>query len=139
MVWVRVTFFDIPAFPVKMLKNRLDHCVAWEIADRSCFLDSFLNVFTSVLWIKRNLVILGSKNVQNFKNLQRRPERILRTELIGERTFYKYKPLCKPRARFKDPTWEPIYNSYGQITHGQNLLKFSFSGKKSHLLEIIKN
>ena len=59
---------------------------------------------------------LRVKNGQNFKHSQQRPESILRPELVGERTFYKYKPVCKPRARFEDPTWETMYISYG-ITH----------------------
>ena len=109
MVWVKVTFSDFPAFPVKILINTLDHRVAREISDRSCFLDFFSNLFTSILWLKRKLVLLGSKNGQNFKNSQRWPESILRPKLVGERTFHKYKQLCKPRARFEDPAFELMY------------------------------
>ena len=52
-----------------------------------------------------NKAEIGDLRVQKwpkFKNLQRRPEIILRPELVGERTFHKYKPLCKP-----------MYISYG--------------------------
>ena len=42
----------------------------------------------------------------------RRPEIILRPELVVEMTFHKHKPLCKSRARFEDPSWEPIHISY---------------------------
>ena len=41
MVWVMVTFSDFPAFPVKILKNRLDHRIAREIFDQSCILNFF--------------------------------------------------------------------------------------------------
>ena len=44
-VWVRVTFSDFPGFPVKILKKRLNHRLAREICNWSCFLDSFLNRF----------------------------------------------------------------------------------------------
>ena len=40
-------------------------------------------------------------------------QKTLIPELVRERTFYKYKPLCKPSARFEDPTWELMYISYG--------------------------
>ena len=62
MVLVRVTFSNLPAFPVKILKNGLNHRVTRKVSHRSCLQDFYFKRFQTDFMNKTKIgMVLGSE------------------------------------------------------------------------------